>query len=243
MKIYCAVVDDEPLAVELMESYISRTPFLELTGSYTSSSEALEALRNEPVDLLFCDINMPGLTGMDLVSVMPEETKVVFVTAYSEYALEGFRHNALDYLLKPVSYQDFLKSADRAFKWFSMAAGTGQPSAQDTLSARHGGGSFFVKSEYRTVRIFFDELIAVEGMKDYVKFHIQGEDLPVLSIMSMKAVEEILPHQFMRVHRSFIVNTDRIRIIEKGRLLFGKLAVPVSDSCRKALSERLGHSL
>ncbi len=238
MKLRCAIIDDEPLAVELMESYVRKTPFLELHGAFGSGVMAFEQLRDRPVDLLFCDIQMPGLNGVELTRMLPVDTRVVFTTAFSSYAVEGFRVNAMDYLLKPISYADFLAAAERALAWFEMKERAGQlrtgkdvGQAQD-MTGRH---SIFVRSEYRLRQIELDRILYVEGLKDYVKIHVEGEPFPVVSLVSLKSMEEQLPSErFVRVHRSYIVQPAKIRTIERNRIVFGKERIPISDGYKEA---------
>ena len=199
MKLTCAIIDDEPLAVELLESYVRKTPFLELKGAYNGGITALEALKTEPVDLLFCDIQMPELSGMELSRMLPTRTRVVFTTAFDRYAVEGFRS-------------------------------VGKPSP-----AEAGPGSIFVKTEYRLRQIELDKILYIEGLKDYVKIYVEDEPRPVLSLISLKTLEEQLPaERFVRVHRSYIVQPSKIRIIERGRIVFGKTYIPVSDGYKEA---------
>ncbi|MDE6492902.1 MAG: LytTR family DNA-binding domain-containing protein, partial [Lactobacillus sp.] len=205
-KIKCLVVDDEPLAAALISSYVSKTPFLELIAEVYDSEQALEIMRTSNVELVFMDIKMPHLSGMQLARLIPQNIRVIFTTAYSDHAVEGFRVNALDYLLKPISYEEFLQSAMRAQSTMSLV----------NSSTTAANGFLTVKSEYRLVRMPFSEIEYIEGLKDYVKIFLSDESKPVLSLMSMKGLEELLPaSNFMRVHRSFIVNTDKVRIIER----------------------------
>ncbi|MCR5004199.1 MAG: LytTR family DNA-binding domain-containing protein [Bacteroidales bacterium] len=242
MKISCAVIDDEPLAVELMESYVKKTPFLELKGSFGSGVIAFNALQDNPVDLIFCDIQMPGLNGMELSRMIPESTRIIFTTAFSNYALEGFKVNALDYLLKPISYTDFLGAAQKALDYFQMrdAANTGATAAANGPTVK----SIFVKTEYRLQQIKLSDILFVEGMKDYVKIYVENSD-PILSLMNMKTLEEQLPKdQFYRVHRSYIVRIDKISTIERNRIIFGKHYVPISENERDNFFEVLSrHSI
>lgn len=241
MKITCIVVDDEPLAVELMEGYVRKTPFLDLKGSFYSASAAFEALRRDAVDLIFCDIQMPELNGMELARMLPQRTRVIFTTAFSNYAVEGFRVNALDYLLKPISYQDFLTSAGKALKWFEMAESNGQGGKETALPV----SAIFVKTDYRLLRLELDDILYIEGLKDYVKIYLQSRPEPVLSLMSMKSLEEQLPSErFVRVHRSYIIQPSRMSYIERGQVVFGKARIPVSDTYRQVLHDFLAeHSI
>ena len=218
MKLTCYVVDDEPLAVELMEGYVRKTPFLELKGSFYSASATFEALGREAVDLLL----------MELARMLPERTRVIFTTAFSNYAVEGFRVNALDYLLKPISYADFLESASKALRWFEMAGSSVAPA------------SIYVKTDYRLLRLELDDILYIEGLKDYVRIWLRDRSEPVLSLMSMKALEEQLPRErFVRVHRSYIIQPSAMSCIERGRVVYGKVRIPVSDTYRQGLQDFL----
>lgn len=260
----CVVVDDEPLALEMMSSYVRKTPYLELVGAFSSSIEALDFMRHNPVDLAFLDIQMPDLNGLELGDfLMGTSIRLVFVTAYEQYALEGFKVGALDYLLKPVSYNDFLKAAERARKWYErMEARQDLEREQEWNTVPANGeldfkadpersGSFFVRADYRWVRIRMEDVLFIESVKDYVKIHLdpQGkskQDTPgapfcVMTLQSMKMLEEWLPSaQFMRVHRSYLVNMDQVAAVERGRVVFASgESVPVSDSYKGLLEEEV----
>lgn len=229
MKLKCAIVDDEPLALGLLESYVAKTPFLELAGKYSSAVQAMKELPEKQVDLLFLDIQMPELNGLEFSRMVDSRTRIVFTTAFEQYALDGYKVNALDYLLKPISYTDFLQAANKAVQWFELL---NQPHDEIT--------SIFVKSDYKLVQIELDNILYVEGLKDYVKIYEEGSQRPILSLMSMKAMEELLPSsRFMRVHRSYIVQKSKIRIIDRGRIIFGKTSIPVSESYKSAFQEYL----
>lgn len=232
MELSCAIIDDEPLAVELMESYVRKTPFLELQGSFGSGVAAFGMLRDRPVDLLFCDIQMPGLNGVEFSRMLPADTRVIFTTAFSRYAVEGFRVNAVDYLLKPISYADFLAAAQKALEWFELKRRAGAPA--DDLR------SIFVKTEYRLRQIELERILYIEGLKDYVKIHVEDEPHPVLSLMSLKSLEEQLPaDRFIRVHRSYIVQPAKIRTIERNSIVFGRERIPISENYRQAFFDFL----
>ena len=251
--ISCIIIDDEPLAVQLMESYVGKTPFLELKGSFTSGSQAFGFLQENPVDLLFCDIQMPGLNGMELSKMLPEETRIIFTTAFSQYAIEGFKVHALDYLLKPISYDDFLSAAKHAFKTIedSMSrrqSGTGQASAMGSPSpavdtSRGELRSIFVKTEYRLQQIELDNITFIEGFKDYVRIHLTDGSLPVLSLMRMKSLEEELPSgRFVRVQKSYIVNIRKIEAIERSHIIIGDERIPIGETYQEALMASLSGS-
>ena len=231
MIIKCAIVDDEPLAVELLASYVKKIPFLELCGKYTNATDALHGIGETPVDLLFLDIQMPELNGLELSRMVPENTRIVFTTAFNQYAVDGFRVNALDYLLKPISYADFMKACNKALQWFQLLQGNDQPSA---AKAEEEPTSIFVKSEYKLLQINLDDIRYIEGLKDYVKIYTEQSPHPILSLMNMKAIEQMLPaSRFIRVHRSFIVQKSKIREIERNRIIFGDVYIPIGDSYKQ----------
>ena len=230
-RISTMVVDDEPLAAQLLGDYVRQTPFLSLEGICSSAVEAFSMWQEHPADLLFLDIQMPQMNGLELSRTLGERSRVIFTTAFEQYALEGFRADALDYLLKPISYADFLTAANKAFEWFELKRrSVGKPSP-----AEAGPGSIFVKTEYRLRQIELDKILYIEGLKDYVKIYVEDEPRPVLSLISLKTLEEQLPaERFVRVHRSYIVQPSKIRIIERGRIVFGKTYIPVSDGYKEA---------
>lgn len=231
MQLKCAIIDDEPLALDLLESYVSKTPFLTLTGKYSSAVQAMQQLPQYPADLLFLDIQMPELNGLEFSRMIDPQTRIVFTTAFQQYALDGYKVNALDYLLKPISYTDFLQAANKALQWFELVSSQAHaPSAERDF--------IIVKSEYKLVQIELKNILYIEGLKDYIKIYEEGESKPILSLMSMKAMEEMLPaDRFMRVHRSYIVQKEKIRVIDRGRIVFGKTYIPVSDSYKESFQE------
>ena len=229
MEINCLIVDDEPLALDLLEAYVDRTPFLRLAGRCGSALEVLQLLKVKEVQLIFLDIQMPELSGMELSKIIGPEVKIIFTTAFEQYALEGFRVNALDYLLKPISYPEFLKAAHKALQWFEMSSAPSSCKEKDTI---------FVKSDYKLLRIELGEICYIEGLKDYVKIYLEDTPHPVVSLISMKSLEDMLPaDSFIRVHRSYIVNLNKITMIERNRIVFGKTYIPVSDSCKDKFTD------
>ena len=229
MNLKCAIVDDEPLALNLMESYVNKTPFLTLEGKYSSAVQAMKELPDKQVDLLFLDIQMPELSGLEFSKMIPPTTRIIFTTAFEQYAIDGYKVNALDYLLKPISYVDFLQAANKAVQWFELAQ---QP--KEELQ------SIFVKSDYKLVQIELKKILYIEGLKDYIKIYEEDAAKPILSLMSMKAMDDLLPStRFMRVHRSYIVQKDKIRVIDRGRIVFGKNYIPISDSYKQVFQEFL----
>ncbi len=237
MILKCALVDDEPLALDLLEAYVSRTPFLQLVGKYSSAIAAMDALQQQRIDLLFLDIQMPELSGLEFSKIVPAETRIVFTTAFGQYALEGYRVNALDYLLKPISYNDFLEAANKAMGWFEMKNHPSAPVPFDNEC-------IYVKSEYKLIQILLRDILYVEGMKDYVKIFTETQPKPIISLMSMKTVEEHLPSDyFIRVHRSFIVQKGKIKVVDRGRIVFGREYIPISESYKDALQNYLNEKM
>ena len=233
--IKCAIVDDEPLAVELLASYVAKIPFMELHGKYSNATDALRGIAADAVDLMFLDIQMPELNGLELSRMLPETTRIVFTTAFEQYALEGYRNNALDYLLKPITFPTFLEACNKALQWFTLveqAENKGAAAVNDDIQ------SIFVKSEYKLLQINLDSIRYIEGLKDYVKIYTDENPRPVLSLMNMKAMEQMLPSsRFIRVHRSFIVSKSKIREIDRNRIVFGDVYIPIGDSYKAAFQE------
>ncbi len=231
MIIRCLIVDDEPLALDLIESYVRQTPFLELAGRSSNAIEALEVLEKGKIELIFLDIQMPRLNGIELSGLIKDDTRVIFTTAFEQYALDGFKADALDYLLKPISYPEFLKAATKARKWFSMC--------RANKSEQTSQNSIFVKSDYRIIQIDIPDITYIEGVKDYIRIHTsKGE--PVMTLMSMKSIEEHLnPDTFIRIHRSFIININKIDSIEKSMVKIGRASIPISDSYKESVMNKI----
>lgn len=239
--ISCIIVDDEPFAVRLMESYVAKTPFLSLKGSFTSGTAAYSFLQEQQIDLLFCDIQMPNLSGMDLSKMLPERTRIIFTTAFSEYAVEGFRVRALDYLLKPISYDDFLSAAIKAKEYFKLIEES--VSSAGSVTEQRKIKSIFVKTEYRLQQIDLDKITYIEGLKDYVKIHLNDGTAPVLSLMRLKTLEEMLPKEdFVRVHKSFIIRMERIEAIERNHIIIGSDRIPIGETYQDSLYATLSGS-
>lgn len=230
MELNCLIVDDEPLALDLLEAYVKRTPFLNLKGKCSNALEVLQVLKEQEVDLLFLDIQMPELSGLELSRHIDNRIKIIFTTAFEQYALEGFKVDALDYLLKPISYPEFLKATNKALQWFEMSRNTSSKIVEE-------GDDIFVKSDYKLVKLQLHKIQYIEGLKDYVKIYVDDRPQPVVALLSMKMFEEMLPSSFIRVHRSFIVNLDKITVIERNRIVFGKTYIPVSDSYKDKFLE------
>ncbi|CDD33331.1 response regulator transcription factor [Phocaeicola barnesiae] len=235
MILRCALVDDEPLALSLLESYVRKTDSLELCGSYSSAIQAMKSLPEHPVDLLFLDIQMPELNGLEFSRMVSDNTRIIFTTAFEQYAIDGYRVNALDYLLKPISYNDFIEAVNKALQWFELRKKAETPDSVQT-SLPTDSNHIYVKSDYKIVQIELDKILYIEGLKDYIKIYTEDNPRPILSLTSMKTMEEKLPsNRFIRVHRSYIVQKQKIKIIDKGRIVFGKEYIPVSDSYKQEL--------
>ena len=189
MTIRCAIIDDEPLALGLLASYVKKTPSLELCGTYSSAIQAMEMLPNNPVDLLFLDIQMPELNGLEFSKMVPEKTRIVFTTAFEQYAIDGYRANALDYLLKPISYADFIEAVGKAVEWFNLKL---KAEGEKTNTQTETPDYIYVKSDYKLIQISLDKILYIEGLKDYVKIYTEDNPRPILSLISMKALEGIV---------------------------------------------------
>ena len=234
--IHTIAIDDEPLALKLVTGYIEKTPFLQFEGGFDNPLSAMEYYENNPVDLIFLDIQMPDLLGTDFARMFLNGPKVIFATAFQKFALEGFKLDAVDYLLKPYGYDEFLTAALKARKLIEFES-------IKTHSVETNEQFLFIKSEYKIRRINFADILYIEGMKDYVKIFLKNEASPVLSINSLKTLESKLPvSDFMRIHRSFIVNLNRIETIERFRIVFGNIYIPVSDQYKDAFQRFLNEN-
>lgn len=223
----CLIIDDEPFALAQLKGYIERIPFLSLTASCQDAFQASEVLSHTTVDLLFADINMPDLNGIEFVRSLPVPPMVIFTTAYSEYAIEGFRLNAIDYLMKPFSFSECLKAAEKARQLYSLTHGS---------TAENGpkNDALFVKSEYKMVRIDKEKILYIEGMSEYVCIYLEDRPKPVITLNSLQKILAMLPPNFMRVHRSYIVNLQKITEISRFRILFGKdVYIPIGENYKE----------
>jgi two-component system response regulator LytT len=231
--IKAVAIDDEPLALQLITGYIEKTPVLKLLGRFDNPVDATEFLSNTTVDLVFVDIQMPDLSGIEFTRLMEKGPKVIFTTAYEKYALEGYKLDITDYLLKPFSYEEFLTAVQKAQRLIKL-----ERRIPDKIDANDE--FLFLKSDYKIKRINFDDILYVEGLKDYVKVYTRNDPKPILSLSTLKLLEAKLPrNKFMRVHRSFIVNLTKINTIERSRIVFGKTYIPVSDQYKDKFQEFL----
>ncbi|MEI8048050.1 MAG: LytTR family DNA-binding domain-containing protein [Bacteroidota bacterium] len=232
MNIRCIAIDDEPLAVKKVAGYIQKVPFLELVAECRNAAEALKILDTTDVQLLFIDINMPDISGMEFVKSLAIKPYIVFTTAYSEYAIEGFQVDAVDYLLKPITFSNFLKAANKVKNLVELTANSQKESVKTT--ANH----LFVKSDYKLIRIELYDIKYIESQHEYIKIHLVNSN-PVMTQLSLKSIEEQLPSdRFMRVHRSFIVNLAKVSVIERNRIVFdGKVYIPVSEQYKEKFQD------
>ncbi len=235
-KITCLIADDEPMALSLIESYVLKTPFLELKAKCNSAIEAMQVLEEQKdIDLFFLDIQMPDLTGLEFSKLLPQNSRVIFTTAFDQYAIDGYKVNALDYLLKPFDYNEFLNASTKARNYFESQKPVpiSKPEKKQEF--------FFVKSEYKQIKINFSEILYIEGLKDYVKIYLKDNPKPILTLMSLKKLEEELPSEnFMRIHRSFIIGLDKIEAIERNHIVIGKEQIAIAPNYKDSLMEYIG---
>ena len=235
MTLNCIIIDDEPLAAQLLSSYAQKTTFLNLIGTFNSAVAAIKNVKEKRIDLIFLDIQMPELSGLEFATLLPPTCKIVFTTAFSQYAIDGYKVNAIDYLLKPISYDNFLKAANKALDSFTVVE------KKDEQEDRF----IYVKSEYKLVRVLYDDILYIEGLKDYVKIYLDNNQRPIHSLMNMKTMEDYLPSpEFLRIHRSYIVHMPKVKAIDHSRLVIGENYLPVSDSYKEELQQYLdSHTL
>ncbi|MBP7180201.1 MAG: response regulator transcription factor [Dysgonomonadaceae bacterium] len=227
----CWIVDDEPLALDLLESYINNTPFLNLTGRYSSAKSAMNALRMETPDLIFLDIQMPLINGLDFAQLIKDKTSIIFTTAFKEYAIDGYKVNAIDYLLKPFSYSSFLNAVKKALTWFETVH------AANSLKTNNSDKSngIFVKADYKIIHVLFDDILYIEGLKNYIKIYTSKQPKPIITLMGMKEIEDELPaNNFIRIHRSFIVQKNKIESINKNRIMIAGREFPIGETYKQA---------
>ncbi len=234
-------IDDEPLALQQLVSYIQKVPFLQLVGQCQSALEAKDILNREPVDAVFCDINMPDLNGMDFVKSLAAPPLIVFTTAYSEYAVEGFKVNAVDYLLKPFGLDDFRRAANRLKERLETSP-VAVPVAEMPQSNAEEDDTIFIKTDYKVVKIAISDIRYIEGMSEYLKIHLEGQPKPIVTLLSMKKMEEYLPPSFMRIHRSYIINLKKIQEVNKNRVIMdADTYLPIGDNYKEAFNDYLNN--
>nr|WP_294896878.1 LytTR family DNA-binding domain-containing protein [uncultured Pedobacter sp.] len=230
--IKCLIVDDEPLALDILEDYISKIPFLTLHKRLQNPIEALTLVQQEKIDLVFLDVQMPELTGIQFLKIANDKCKVILTTAYPEYALEGYEHNVVDYLLKPIAFDRFYKAAQKVQDLLCNVPSQPTPLAEIAPTNNSFSHDFiFVKTEYKIQKIYLDDILFIEGLKDYISIYTKTER--IITLQSMKKIDEALPtHSFVRVHKSYIVALDKIESIERSRIIIGDKLIPIGDTHR-----------
>ncbi len=237
--IRCLAIDDEPLALQQIAAYIGKVPFLELAAQCQSALEAHQFLQNDTVDVIFCDINMPDLNGMDFIKALVAPPLVVFTTAYAEYAVEGFKVNAVDYLLKPFGLQDFMRAANRVRERLEGTTASA-PASSTPVASDSDTDTIFLKTDYRIVKVAISDIRYVEAMSEYLKVWIEGDTKPIITLLSMKKMEERLPQNFMRIHRSYIINLNKILEVNKNRVIMDRdTYLPIGDMYKETFQNYL----
>ena len=241
--IRCLAIDDEPLALRQLATYIKKIPFLELVEACQSALDARKIMEEEMIDAIFVDINMPDLNGMDFVKSLAAPPLIVFTTAYSEYAIDGFKVDAIDYLLKPFGLDDLRRAANKVKKQYELLNMTPTPPLPaDDDAPKAGDGVLFLKTEHRVVRVDIDKIKYIEGMSEYLKIHLE-DSRPLVVLLSMKKIEERLPANFMRIHRSYIINLKQIREVNKNRVIMdADTYLPIGDLYREAFNQYLSRN-
>ncbi len=233
--IQCIAIDDEPLALELLTDNISKVPYLQLVAACDNAIEAMKVLEQQPVDLIFLDIQMPGLTGLQFIQTLKEKPMFILVTAYEKYALEGFNLDVIDYLVKPVALDRFIKACNKANEMYQLKTKP-KPASTET-----NPGYFFVNVDYSLLKVVFDDITYIEGLKDYMKIHLKSTSKAIITRMSMKSLEDQLPAaQFIRIHKSYIVSLKHVTSVRKSSVFIDSIELPVSDNYRDAVAMLTG---
>jgi len=228
----CIAIDDEELALELLEDNISKIPYLKLAATFNNPLKAIQFLQEENIDIVFLDIQMPGLSGLQFVKSLPQKCMYIFITAYEKYALEGYHLNVVDYLLKPVALERFVQACNKALELSLLK------NKSSVVAATPHSSYFFINANYSLLKVNFAEIMWIEGLKDYIKIHLKSSAKPVVSKMSMKSIEEQLPSSvFLRIHKSYIVSKDFITSIKKTSIFIGNIELPVGDTYKDAVAE------
>lgn len=231
----CIAIDDEPLALELLEDNISKVPYLQLEASYDNPVEAMKFLQQQNVDLVFLDIQMPGLTGLQFIQSITQQPMFILVTAYEKFALEGFNLNVVDYLVKPVAIERFIKACNKAWELHQLKT------KQKEMPADAVQDYFFINVDYSLLKVVFKDIMYVEGLKDYIKIYLKSSTKPVVARISMKAMEEQLPAaMFLRVQKSYIVSKEYVTAVRKNSIFIGINEIPVGENYKDALASLTG---
>lgn len=239
----CIIIDDEPLAIDVLMDYCQKMDFIQLEGTFTNPLEAISVIKEKKIDLIFCDIEMPQINGIDFITSLDNIPMFIFTTAYSQYAVEGFNLNAVDYLVKPIPYNRFIKAISRvkevmAYKSTPTKENVFPSTGENQKSAPN---YIFIKAEYESVKINLDDIEYIQGLKDYLKIHVVGTNKTILTLMSFKEILDKLPaNQFLRVHKSFVVNISRIKTVQRNRIVINDVRIPIGESHKANFFSMLG---
>lgn len=233
----CLIIDDEPLAIELLEDFVSKVSFLKLEKSCSSAFEAMELIQSKKIDLIFSDIEMPDFTGIEFIKSLENKPLIIFTTAYSHYAVEGFNLNAVDYLVKPIPFHRFIKAVNRANEFFCLKSGK-EFTSGEAPTKKINPDFIFVKSEYENIKVNLNTIKYIEGLKDYIKIYTD-KPKPILTLNSLKAFEDKLPSNFIRVHRSFIVSLNHIDSVQRNRIVIGDIRIPIGQNYKDEFIKRI----
>lgn len=239
----CVIIDDEPLAIDVIESYVKQVGGLEIVVKCTNPLEAITFLNKKNVDLVFLDIEMPNLTGIDLVKTLDNIPQFIFTTAYPEYALDGFNLNATDYLVKPIPFHRFLKAVTRAKEKYELEQNdtVNKETINEPLSYESPDNFIFVKSEYENIKVNTDTIKYIQGLKDYIKIYTTQSDKAILTLSSFKDILQKLPSKrFIRVHRSYVINIDFISALQKTKIIVDGMQIPIGETYKGDVIKRLG---
>ncbi|SDM30894.1 LytR/AlgR family response regulator transcription factor [Kriegella aquimaris] len=239
----CIIIDDEPLAIEILVDYCSKIDFVEVLGTFTNPLEAIAVIKEKKADLIFCDIEMPQISGIDFINSLDNRPLFIFTTAYSQYAVEGFELNAVDYLVKPIPYHRFIKAVSRSKE---LLASQEKPLENNNIFSSHGETNdsqkfIFVKAEYESIKINLDDIEYIQGLKDYLKIHITNTNKAILTLMSFRELlDRLPPNQFLRVHKSFVVNVNYINTVQRNRIVINDIRIPIGESHKDTFFSVLG---
>jgi DNA-binding LytR/AlgR family response regulator len=235
--IKCIIIDDEPLALEILQDFIGKVPFLQLNASFTNALQALQYMESEEVDLLFLDIKMPDISGIDFLRSLKKRPMTIFTTAYQEFALEGYNLNILDYLLKPIPFNRFLSAVNKAQEYLQLVRNN-RPADSPVTTPKAPQQFIFIKTEYKIVKVDLEDILYIEGLKDYSKIYLKDNPKPIYTLQNLKSFESKFPtERFARIHRSYIVSVSKINVICKNRVVIGQTDIPVSIGFKNNLQE------
>ncbi|WP_111709884.1 LytR/AlgR family response regulator transcription factor [Lutibacter citreus] len=235
----CLIIDDEPLAVELLEDFVSKVPFLNLAATCSNGIDAISIIKNNPIDLIFTDIEMPDFSGIEFIKSLDDKPLFIFTTAYSHYAIEGFNLNAVDYLIKPIPFHRFLTAVNRAQEVYLLKKEDGNKEKQPT-TLKEDCDFIFVKADYENIKLNLDDIKYIEGLKDYIKIYSNSHK-PILTLSSFKKIEEKLPAKlFVRVHRSYIVSLKYIHSVQRNRILIDTIRIPIGNNYKDDFIRKIG---